>query len=519
MFLEGIIEVAIGIIFVFLVFSFAVMQLVELYATLGKVREKQLADSIQRLLGSEKAQKAIYSHPLIKSYTKWERRLPAYITTESFADAITEMISTAGTPESSIKKSLEQLSDVDKNLDKLIELGADELGETIAEAKEVKDLIKNLAPIKDIVTKITQDIDKITPVVEAKVQAIGDGLAKIKNLTPALDDECDQINEYLNLVMDGMQQFSTQDLKDLPAYQKIITDYPYLATLLDPKADIQEDELISQLLQGALSFSGAKSDLYEVVNAYVEQVKQTGAKFDKSLTELKKEIRTWFDNSQKRATDWYKRHTRLVTFIIGMILAIAFNVDALNITNTLWTQPTLRKAFVATIESTDLTKYQPTTAESSETEFDVDEFLETQEKIIDSLDKSLSSFNLPVGWKKTEYGEAYKDFEEEERTTGWKLTDTLLCNARNCLVPMGQNSITGWFGTPSPDAEDGQNGIPAHPGILIKFAGWILTAIASIQGAPFWFDLLNKIMDIRGTGSKPAEDKPKDKNGDGEGNE
>ena len=85
MFLEGIIEVAIGIIFVFLVFSFAVMQLVELYATLGKVREKQLKESIIKLMG-EKGQKKIYEHRLIKSYFDKDKRDPAYITPETFVE-------------------------------------------------------------------------------------------------------------------------------------------------------------------------------------------------------------------------------------------------------------------------------------------------------------------------------------------------------------------------------------------------------------------------------------------------
>jgi len=34
--------------------------------------------------------------------------------------------------------------------------------------------------------------------------------------------------------------------------------------------------------------------------------------------------------------------------------------------------------------------------------------------------------------------------------------------------------------------------------------GWIITALAVSLGAPFWFDMLNKIMVVRGT-VKPAE--------------
>jgi hypothetical protein len=34
--------------------------------------------------------------------------------------------------------------------------------------------------------------------------------------------------------------------------------------------------------------------------------------------------------------------------------------------------------------------------------------------------------------------------------------------------------------------------------------GWLATVMAVMLGAPFWFDLLNKIANIRGSGSKPA---------------
>ncbi|WP_315821425.1 hypothetical protein [Paraflavitalea speifideaquila] len=38
-----------------------------------------------------------------------------------------------------------------------------------------------------------------------------------------------------------------------------------------------------------------------------------------------------------------------------------------------------------------------------------------------------------------------------------------------------------------------------------SFPGWILTALAISFGAPFWFDLLNKLIKLRG--STPPADK------------
>jgi hypothetical protein len=43
---------------------------------------------------------------------------------------------------------------------------------------------------------------------------------------------------------------------------------------------------------------------------------------------------------------------------------------------------------------------------------------------------------------------------------------------------------------------------PSQPGGLVTVIGWLITAVAICLGAPFWFDMLNKLISIRGVGSK-----------------
>mgnify|MGYP000017531956 CR=1 FL=1 len=40
---------------------------------------------------------------------------------------------------------------------------------------------------------------------------------------------------------------------------------------------------------------------------------------------------------------------------------------------------------------------------------------------------------------------------------------------------------------------------------LLTVAGWLLTASTALFGASFWFDLLQRVIQMRGTGNKPAE--------------
>ena len=100
------------------------------------------------------------------------------------------------------------------------------------------------------------------------------------------------------------------------------------------------------MLSGALAFSGAESNLYKLIRSYVDDLRRTGTIIDSSIADFRDNMATWFDNTMKRSNGWYRRHAKKASFVIGMILAIAFNIDAVNITSTLWTQPTLRKAIV-----------------------------------------------------------------------------------------------------------------------------------------------------------------------------
>ena len=41
--------------------------------------------------------------------------------------------------------------------------------------------------------------------------------------------------------------------------------------------------------------------------------------------------------------------------------------------------------------------------------------------------------------------------------------------------------------------------------VLTKLMGWIVTALAISLVAPFWFDLLRKLVNLRSSGNKPEE--------------
>jgi hypothetical protein len=53
----------------------------------------------------------------------------------------------------------------------------------------------------------------------------------------------------------------------------------------------------------------------------------------------------------------------------------------------------------------------------------------------------------------------------------------------------------------------GWTSFPPHMNgdFLLQVAGWMVTAATTLFGAPFWFDILQRAVQMRGTGSKPEE--------------
>ena len=72
-------------------------------------------------------------------------------------------------------------------------------------------------------------------------------------------------------------------------------------------------------------------------------------------------------------------------------------------------------------------------------------------------------------------------------------------------LPIGWHLDAADWQLPKSSGEWGRRVLNA----IIIIAGWLVTALALSLGAPFWFDLLTKFINIRGAGPKPkrADDK------------
>jgi hypothetical protein len=155
------------------------------------------------------------------------------------------------------------------------------------------------------------------------------------------------------------------------------------------------------------------------------------------LVALRKKIEQFYDTSMQRVAGWYKRRVQLALTVIAILVAVGLNADTIGVANSLWSDTTVRSAIVA---NAGRTVANPTGVQSSQS-------------ITKDLD-AVHQLNLPLGWG--------------SRGSGPSATPT---------------DFGSW---------------------LSKIAGILLTTFALTLGAPFWFDVLGRVFQIKGTGAQPA---------------
>ncbi|MDB9509447.1 hypothetical protein PN502_20825 [Microcystis aeruginosa CS-338/01] len=159
------------------------------------------------------------------------------------------------------------------------------------------------------------------------------------------------------------------------------------------------------------------------------------------------EIANTFTQIMERTSGVYKRNAKGVSFAFGFLAAALLNIDSFYVIEQLSKNPNLRQGINQL--ATEVVK----TNEScfKDAKGDPNKVAECTEKLQASV-KDLEKINqpLPVGWNEK-----------------------------------------GWF--------NGEQ-IKEQNGWLQAIFGWLMTGVAVAMGAPFWFDILGKLINVRNTG-------------------
>jgi hypothetical protein len=185
---------------------------------------------------------------------------------------------------------------------------------------------------------------------------------------------------------------------------------------------------------------------------------------------LRGNIETWFNDSMDRLSGRYKRKAQLTAFVVGLAIAAVLNVDTISVSNQLWREPIVRQAINA--NAAQLVAQSGPSAPPAITD------------LVLNLQDQFLSLSLPIGWTFSSpaalAGSACSLGPVPGTTFGLAISGGCL---RPVDTPLASN---GWLWT------------------LTKLAGLIMTGVATTQGSSFWFDILVKIVNVRGTGLKPV---------------
>lgn len=160
-----------------------------------------------------------------------------------------------------------------------------------------------------------------------------------------------------------------------------------------------------------------------------------------NVQKARENVEQWFNDAMDRVSGWYKRRVQLILLLLAMGICAFLNIDTLMIADSLSRDVTLRAAVVAAAQ--EMVQQPPPSGAKSPMTW------------IERLQTEFQRLHLPIGWS---------------------------------------------------SAPNDPRGLPQSAGAwAMKIVGLMITAIAVSLGAPFWFDVLNKLTNLRLEGRPPQE--------------
>lgn len=459
MFNGPVFDVAIGMFLLFFVASLLASAVVEAIGGFLHRRQKHLWDSLDLLLGNtsiaddvavRRIVNDVYQQPFITGLVRPSDR-PAF---EPVNDDVRKANDAALAAKETKKLPLQVKTRATK-----LERKRRRYGPTAIPAKEFANaLLGALRP--------GGTLDTARSALSALQTAAGTGTdVPLADVAAALDNLAAAGRELgaLNLqgAIDGLEAAgaSIPIAQYRSALQSIKTDLDRLTS-----GPLTQDELLAAV--GALP-----DDLQKKLTSVLVSAGNTAA-------DIRTGIEEWFDRNMEAASGWYRKQTRWFLFIAGFAIAGVMNIDAVQAATTLYRDEDTRAAVLVAAEQVGDANC-PATATSTTT--------------------PTSTAIAPDSTSPADTTSTTVVIDTGSRAT----TTTVASDAAapdqipdiDCLREVVGDSIPlpiGW----------GDDNTPG--GLPLRVVGWFLVAIAVTMGAPFWFDLLRRALNIRRDQKAPA---------------
>ncbi|MCK4761203.1 MAG: hypothetical protein KAW12_03320 [Candidatus Aminicenantes bacterium] len=312
--------------------------------------------------------------------------------------------------------------------------------------------------------------------------SVREGIAKLTNVrAKSLEESLTGLLKSDKLVKEVYQNPLIKQFRDEETNKKPhkIPVKKLTSALLDTLAnfDKEKTEAFEEIEKGIKGINNARirTALLDVLHG----VESKTGELEEKVEKAHKIVEGWFDHNMENLRTWYRKKTREVLFVIGLIFCVFLNLDTLMIIKGLYHNQGLRESFVSTAMDT-VKKPLPATAESSEKKPAAEETTgETPEQPENTAEKGAAGDKTVA-----ELSGALKNMENNavefgEVTAqpgfpiGWALDKTQAQDPRGLPV---KGDWLAW---------------------LYKILGLLITSLAISLGAPFWFDLMKKLADFK----------------------
>jgi hypothetical protein len=220
---------------------------------------------------------------------------------------------------------------------------------------------------------------------------------------------------------------------------------------------------------------------YHIGMAIEPLLDSANGQFDQAV----RNIETWYDSTMDRVSGWYKRRTQFLLFFIAAAVAVGFNVDTIEIAKSLRTSDSLRQAMVEAA----VQRVEQGGAPAAGGQRDPEAIRQDLQQVMTTM-QEYEGMGLPVGFSclstpvvpaTAGSGTAAPAAPATDAAGAWASN---VSTAKRCLASANTLLENGDW--------------------LTKLIGLLLTALAVTLGAPFWFDLLNRVVNLRSSGRRPV---------------
>jgi hypothetical protein len=536
-----VLDIALGLIFIYLILSLLASEIQELITTLLQWRAEHLKRSIEVLLsgGNEadptyrKLTNDLYSNPLIKGLNQEakgkiarffrllgqragdiyrgitgtrnvfgeQRSGPSYMPAESFAAALLQQLDIE---QLSQKLSEQTITEIVEEKLKLVEEVLESLRNSVGDDSLLENEFHSLS---NNLHNIAQDFIRRRATLSTSVDLVIEQLSRFIDNTEALLAD----NDYCREIIRGRLPYLKQSIF-LRKLEPTVAEA--IALILDRS---KQTNLSSEVSKIIARINGKNPELpKELKDSLVALAKEAQIKannLDDGVLQLQREVEAWFDRSMERSTGVYRRNAKGIAILIGFILAASTNADTFHIVNRLSRDTILRNAITQAAEqvvaqttpstSASLSGVAAPTPVAPEIEQvpppaiapGLDDPALTEPGVDESTGLPDEAIDSPVDLPPEEIpgGIPANPGASEAIQTDLQSVKTAVDNVLQGLpLPIGWNEVNvgqqaleseGWFFPP-----------------LRRILGWFITGLALSMGANFWYDLLSKVVRVRNSG-------------------